>query len=166
MSVATTAHKSRSVPFRGGDYVANLMAELDRVGIAQRIQRSRIEAGLKQHELADVLHVHAHTIGNWESQKAPITPWDRMGELAEALGVTKQWLLHGEENQVAPPVELLQEVAEAAESLMSSQESVHERLGEVLDRLARIEARLDERGGAQPGSHTGDTPNMPRDPGI
>lgn len=167
-SVATSPHKGRSVPFRGGAYVANLMAELSRVGIAQRIQAARNEAGLKQHELADILHVHSHTIQNWESQKAPITPWDRLGEIANALGVTKQWLLHGEDQpnhlQPAPPVELLQEVGESVESLMASQESVHGRLTEVLDRLARIEAQLSSSAGAPQGSGTAGNPGMHQAP--
>lgn len=44
MSVATGSRKLRT--FRGGEYVANLMAELSRAGIAQRIATARKQAGL------------------------------------------------------------------------------------------------------------------------
>jgi DNA-binding transcriptional regulator YiaG len=65
----SAATKKRNVrTFRGGEYVANLMAKLSHVGIAQRVKKAREEAGLKQTELADLLQVHWRTIQNWESR--------------------------------------------------------------------------------------------------
>lgn len=96
------ATKLRNVhTFRGGDYVASLMAELSRAAIAQRIATARKQAGLDQRELADLMRVHWRTVQDWESVKKQATPWDRLDELAQVTGVTKDWLLHGErENEV------------------------------------------------------------------
>ena len=91
------ATKSRKlVRFRGGDYVADLMAELSRVAICGRIQDAREQAGFTQVELAELLHVHWRTVQNWESRKKPIVPWDRLDEIAKATDVTRDWLLHGD----------------------------------------------------------------------
>jgi DNA-binding transcriptional regulator YiaG len=85
----SAATKKRNVrTFRGGEYVANLMAKLSHVGIAQRVKKAREEAGLKQTELADLLQVHWRTIQNWESQTEPIVAWDRLEDVAMATGVS------------------------------------------------------------------------------
>ena len=98
--MATETPKLRT--FHAGDLVATLMAELSRVGIAQRIATARKQAGLDQHELADLMHVHWRTVQNWESQKKHGTPWDRLDEIAAATGVTRNWLLHGEDEAAVP----------------------------------------------------------------
>ncbi len=135
--VATPQHNRRTV-FSGGAYVANLMAELSRVGIAQRIQEARREAGLDQRELADAVHVHWRTVQNWESQKKPITPWDRLGELAQVLGVSRDWLIHGEHRDLDPQDALRLRVVDALRSLEHSQEDVHEKLDHVTNVLDRL----------------------------
>lgn len=110
ISAATTPRNVRT--FRGGEYVANLMAELSRVAIAARVGQARDEAGLKQTELADLLHVHWRTVQNWESQTNPIVAWDRLGEIATVTGKTKEWLIHGdppEQPDLARRLEALEE---------------------------------------------------------
>lgn len=92
--MATTSPKVRT--FRGGEYVAALMAELSRAAIAQRIATARKQAGLDQPELADLMHVHYRTVQDWESVKKQATPWDRLDEIAAVTGITKEWILHGE----------------------------------------------------------------------
>ena len=73
------------------------MAELDRAAISLRIAEARDKrAGLTQPELADIIGVHWRTVQDWESPKNPTVPWDRLGEIAEATGLTKEWLLHGD----------------------------------------------------------------------
>jgi transcriptional regulator with XRE-family HTH domain len=73
------------------------MAELDRAAISVRIAEARDKrAGLTQPELADLMKVHWRTIQDWESPKNNTVPWDRLGEIASATGVSKEWLLHGE----------------------------------------------------------------------
>ena len=131
MTAATNLRNTHR--FVGGAYVANLMAELSRVAITQRIQRAREESGLKQHELAEAMSVHPRTVQNWESEATPIVPWDRLDELAGLLGVTKQWLIHGdaeessdELTEVLGGVRLLQQTAD-----------------NVLDALDSIQTRLD-----------------------
>lgn len=118
------------------------MAELSRVGIAQRIQRAREEAGLKQRELAELLFVHVRSVQGWESQKTPHIPWDRLGEIAAALGTSKEWLIHGHPQEEVAESVLRLRVVDALEALQESQENVHARLDEVSAVLARLEARL------------------------
>lgn len=97
------ATESRNVrTFSSGRYLADLMAELDRAAISARISEARDRrAGLTQPELAELLSVHWRTIQDWESPKNATVPWDRLGEIAEATGVTKEWLLHGDQPEVA-----------------------------------------------------------------
>jgi len=79
------------------------MAELDRAAISLRIAEARDKrAGLTQPELADVLRVHWRTVQDWESPKNANVPWDRLGEIATATGVTKEWLLHGDRHDAEP----------------------------------------------------------------
>lgn len=95
-----------SPTFRSGPYLHRLLAELDRAAICRRIAQAREEAGLTQPELADALDppVHFRTVQTWETgqkdkkgvQRWPV-PFDRLDEIARITGVTKDWLLHGEE---------------------------------------------------------------------
>jgi transcriptional regulator with XRE-family HTH domain len=143
----TTTTKTRKLRrFPGRDLVADLMAELDRLAVRERIAGARKEAGLRQHELAEILNVTPRTVQNWESAKHPITPpWDRMDEISAALGVTKTWLLHGDEQPVGP-VPLLQEAADGVASLLGSQEDVLGLLREIGARLERVEDALERDG--------------------
>lgn len=112
--------------------MADLMAEIDRLAIAQRIAHAREESGLKQHELADLMHVHPRTVQNWESQTKPIVAFDRLDEIASATGTSRFWLLHGAE---------LPGSAEDAASL-----------AEILRRLAALEAQVETQGKAMTSS--------------
>lgn len=98
--MATTSRKVHT--FRGGEYVAALMAELSRAAIAQRIAKARKQSGLTQNELADLMHVHYRTVQDWESPKKEATPWDRLDELAAVTGISRNWLLHGEDEAAVP----------------------------------------------------------------
>jgi transcriptional regulator with XRE-family HTH domain len=73
------------------------MAELDRAAIALRLAQAREEAGLTQEELAELLDLHWRTIQNYESPKVDRIPFGLLGQWAEATGVTREWLLFGEE---------------------------------------------------------------------
>lgn len=120
------------------------MAELDRAAISVRIAEARDKrAGLTQPELADILDVHWRTIQDWESPKNGTVPWDRLGEIADATGVTKEWLLHGEQQ---PEHDKLSQLLEAVNSLRLELGALDRKL-DTLDptpRLAAIESRLDE----------------------
>jgi len=144
--------KARNVRrFRGGEYVATLMAELERAAIAQRIANAREQAGLSQPELADLVHVHFRTIQDWESTKKQTTPWDRLDEIARVTGVTKEWLLHGSRREAEPPNSLLQDVADGVETLERAQVLSHRKLDEILARLARLEGTELPREETRPG---------------
>lgn len=127
--MATTSRKVHT--FRGGEYVAALMAELSRAAIAQRIAKARKQAGLNQNELADLMHVHYRTVQDWESVKKEATPWDRLDELAAITDVTKEWLLHGERAEAvadAPSIlrrlELLEETVARADDVQRGFEAL------------------------------------------
>lgn len=82
--------------FRGGDYVADLMALVNRAEICRRIGQALKTSGLTQRELAGLMHVHTNTVQNWSSAKKAIVPWDRLDEIAAATGVTREWLMYGD----------------------------------------------------------------------
>ena len=156
-SVATDT--TRRHRFRGGEYVAGLMAELERAAIARRIADAREQAGLSQAELADLLHVHFRTVQDWESPKKSATPWDRMDELASATSTTKEWLLHGDpvgENRAQAG--LLRDVSGALEALERSQEDVHAKLDQALAALARLEGARSPGEGSRRGRRKGTPP--------
>lgn len=131
--MATTSRKVRT--FRGGEYVAALMAELSRAGIAQRIARARDQVGMTQPELADVMHVHYRTVQDWESPKKQATPFDRLDELAAVTGVTKAWLLHGEDAAEAGDVQSLSQRLSELEGLVGQ---TREDVGEALELLRQL----------------------------
>lgn len=131
--MATTSRKVHT--FSGGEYVAALMAELSRAAIAQRIADAREQSGLTQPELADVMHVHYRTVQDWESPKKSTTPWDRMDELAAVTGVTKAWLLHGEDAAEAGDVGSLARRLGELEGLV---EQTREDVGEALELLRQL----------------------------
>lgn len=143
-AVATDARKVRT--FRGGDLVADLMAELSRVGIAQRIASARKQAGLNQRELADVMGVHWRTVQDWESPRKETTPWDRLDELGAVMDVTKDWLLHGDRD-VVPDAGGLAHRLESLEAMVSaSAEHAARSLAAIETLLADIDARLPAAG--------------------
>jgi transcriptional regulator with XRE-family HTH domain len=145
-TAATDTRKVRT--FGHGDLVADLMAELSRVQIAQRIATARKQAGLDQRELADVMRVHWRTVQDWESVKKQATPWDRLDELASVTGVTKDWLLHGERGEVVPDGELLARRLEALEAAVTESVALTRRALELLeaDERAGEEHRARARG--------------------
>lgn len=103
------------------------LVELNRDNIATRIRERMAELRVTQDELAEILEVHRNTIGNWTRRHEPITPWDRLGEIAGALGTTKEWLLHGE--QPLPQRDELRSEVEALRQMVSDlTELVAERL--------------------------------------
>lgn len=131
--MATTSRKVHT--FSGGEYVAALMAELSRAGIAQRISAAREQAGLTQPEFAELMRVHYRTVQDWESPKKQATPWDRLDEIAAVTDVKKEWLLHGEREEVVPDAESLGRRLEELEGLV---EQTREDVGEALELLRQL----------------------------
>lgn len=73
------------------------MNELDRAAISARLKEARERSGLTQSEMADILHVHERSVQDYESVNKTTVPFDRLDEWATATGVTKAWLLQGDE---------------------------------------------------------------------
>lgn len=113
---AAAARRSKQGP---GTRLQRRMTELERAQISERIKQARKQAGLTQQELADLLHVQARTIANYESDRVP---WRLLGKIAEATNVSQEWLLRGE--QPAPASDLV---------------GLREEISDVQAQLARIE---------------------------
>lgn len=63
-------------------------------GIDSRIAKARREKGLTQSRLAQLVGVEPHTVSRWErGQQSPTAHADK---LADALGVSLDWLVRGE----------------------------------------------------------------------
>lgn len=69
------------------------MANLDPVAIGGRIALARKQAGLTQGELAERIGVIPRSVQNYEAGRIP---WKLLDSIAEATGVTKEWILHGD----------------------------------------------------------------------
>jgi transcriptional regulator with XRE-family HTH domain len=113
---------------RGGDLVATLMAELDKVRISERLKASRREAGLHQHDMADLMGVHKRSIENWESPNDPTVPYDRLDEWARLTNRRKEWLLHGDNMIASEDVSILRAELEAMKSQLAQIEQLLQRL--------------------------------------
>lgn len=100
----------------------DLMAELQRQEIIERIRQARNEAGLTQPQMAELLDVAQRTYQNYERDRVP---WSLMGRISDISGRSLRWLLHGEDD---------------AEPSMA----VMQRLGALEIKLDRLLARLDE----------------------
>lgn len=88
------------------------MSELERQMICQRVKQARVEAGLTQEELADLLNVGQRTVANYESVRVP---WRYLAKIGEVTGRTQEWLLRGDAD--AEPADDLAALAKAVEQL-------------------------------------------------
>lgn len=143
-TVATTSRNVRK--FSGGEYVARLMAELSRVGIAQRIATARKQAGLSQHEFADVLGVHWRTVQDWESPKKDTTPWDHLDEIAQVTGVSRTWLLHGDHGAEVVDAASIDRRLQSLEASVTELAALVRRALELLDAPQADEVHTAQRG--------------------
>lgn len=137
----TTDHRERAT-FDSASYLATLMAELDRAAISTRIRQARKQAGFRNRdEIAELLHVHRRTIEDWESPKHANVPWDRLDEIARATGVSREWLLHGEDEEEgdaqASIVAHLQSLEDQVKESVALTRRALELLGEPQDGAAR-----------------------------
>lgn len=115
------------------------MAELERAAISKRLGESRRNAGLTQQQIADLLHVHKRSTEDWESPRKHVVPFDRLGEWAQLTGVSREWLLYGDESTATDD-----QVAE-----------LRREVREVLERVTRIEERLLDAPSASPPARRG-----------
>lgn len=132
---AATTNRLDTRRFRGGDYVAALMAELDKAAISERLQRARRDAGLTQQEMADAMHLHKRSVEDYESVKNATVPFDRLDEWARICGTSKEWLLHGRDLQEPVP-----ETQGDLAALRAEVQDVQEQLGRIEDLVRQLAA--------------------------
>src|SRR3954471_20781409 len=73
------------------------------VGLGDRIRQARIEAGLTQDQLAELVGVGMRQIQYYEAGESD--PYRKLRQIAEATGKPIEWLLRGDED-ATPQVEL------------------------------------------------------------
>lgn len=83
--------------------------------IGARIRQARREAGFTQPQLAEIVGVELRTVQGYEANE--IDPYRKLRQLAEALGVTIGWLLHGERDVSAAVGEKFEEIRQRLETL-------------------------------------------------
>lgn len=83
--------------------------------IGARIAQARVEAGLTQPELADLVGASLRSVQGWEA--GAVKPYRWLEALAAATGVTVAWLLHGDQDELDPAqmVKLAEDAAETRE---------------------------------------------------
>lgn len=147
---ATNGPIARSVP--------DFMARLEEAEIRARIKQARVQAGLRQPDLADLLTVHVKSIVNYEAKngKDAKVPYDRLGEIADVTGVSLKWLLHGDDEEADLATRLddfdkrLAAVAEQQDKVLDRLSSLGEQQGMLTDvereLLAEISATLNRLG--------------------
>ena len=158
----TTAANTRSVHtgmprsgtrFSGAGLVKYLelerdyLNEQDRRGICSRVKEARVEAGLTEREIADMLSppVTDRAIRNYESTRPPFR---YLRQWAEITATTYDWLLRGVEQE---PVVLAPAMATGLRQSLEALEARMDRMGDaamdaatsVDERLERLEALLE-----------------------
>lgn len=118
------------------------MAELDRAAISVRLAESREQAGLTQEEMAEVLQrngtpLHWRTVQNYESPKIDRVPWDLLDQWARITGTTKEWLLHGDVEDVDHLVAIEAELRDVRAELVAVRETLA-----AVDRLEALVREL------------------------
>jgi transcriptional regulator with XRE-family HTH domain len=83
------------------------MAQLQELEIVKRIEQARIESGLSQDEMADLLEVAGRTYWNYENNRVP---YKLMGRISDVTGRSLRWLLHGEDD-AEPSMQVMQRLA-------------------------------------------------------
>lgn len=113
--------------------------------ICERIKQARKAAGLTQEDMASLMNVTPRAYQNYERNRVPFR---RLGDIARLTGSEQEWLLRGDSAQSEVQAGLLRDVAAGMETLQNSQEDVHQKLDEILNRLEHL-------GGS--GSHSAET---------
>lgn len=105
------------------------------MGVGDRIKQARLEAGLKQHELADLIGVGMRQIQYYEAGESD--PYRKLKKIAEVTGKTVGWLLRGDD-----------------EPTPQGRQEGEDRLAEIVERLDRLDESLrrllDEREDSAP----------------
>jgi transcriptional regulator with XRE-family HTH domain len=73
---------------------AQVISDDEKAEISARIKVARTEAGLKQREMAERLHIEPRTYQNYERTRVP---WVLLKDIARITGKSHAWLLHGDD---------------------------------------------------------------------
>ena len=68
--------------------------------VGQRLIAARKEMGMKQAEVAELIHVSERTMHAYESDE--VVPFRKLKELSELLGRPMSWILHGDKAEQTP----------------------------------------------------------------
>ncbi len=79
-----------------------------RRAVRERVRSRRSELGYSRDHMARVLGVTFQAYSKWEREGVPL---ERLTQLAEALDVTPQWLLHGDAPSLADLQAQVEELA-------------------------------------------------------
>lgn len=101
-----------------------LVEVLELADIGLRIQKARIEAGLRQEDLAPLINVSTRTLQSYEGGSPAL--YRKIREIATITGRPVEWLLHGDPPE---PTDL-----------------AGQGVALVLDRLEGLEVKLEEQG--------------------
>lgn len=63
--------------------------------IGERIVQARKELGMRQVELADLVHVSERSMQAYE--RGEVFPWRFLSDISAVLGKSRDWILHGTE---------------------------------------------------------------------
>jgi transcriptional regulator with XRE-family HTH domain len=101
--------------------------------IAGRLVQARNECGLVQEEAAVLIGVSARSISEWE--KGNVIPDRFMQRIADAYGVQKSWLWHGDEALKAQRDAQLEELNEKLDLVILVAEQLQLELAEIKEIL-------------------------------
>lgn len=99
--------------------------------ICARIKQARVEAGLTQEEMADLLNVRTRTYWNYENDRVPFRS---ISQISRATGRSEDWLLRGDSAGPASAGEIARLLAQV-QSLEDSVGEIREMLRELLPEL-------------------------------
>jgi DNA-binding XRE family transcriptional regulator len=119
----------------------DLMTRLQTAQVAGRMRSARIEAGLTQEQMAELIGVHKRVIENVENNRLVKGPYQYINAWSDVSNWSVRRLLHGEAMQPGEDEDGLADLRLYVERLA-------EELGEMGQAVARIEALLQSRANA------------------
>jgi transcriptional regulator with XRE-family HTH domain len=115
--------------------------------LGDRLSAAREAAGLSQSGLATRLGVRLKTLRGWENDLAEPRA-NRLQMLAAMLGVSLRWLLTGEGDGVAPPLNEEQARDESLQRTLADLRRMRAEMLSMSERVGQIEKRLRQQIGA------------------
>lgn len=128
-----------------------LVEMFEPVAIGERIKQARIEAGLIQEELGDLIGMSTRTVQSYEAGTS--SPYRKIREISAVTSRSVEWLLHGDPDGEPAPDLSGQAVALVLDRLESLEVKLEEQARQTVRALqgleagiARLENRRDDEG--------------------